>query len=150
MILMKKHLRVTLVLGALLLLQISLKAQPFAINWFTIDGGGGSSSGGGYTITGTIGQADANQTLLTGGSYSLWGGFWTAFAVQTTGAPVLTITPAGIGFVTIAWTPPTPGWILQESTTLSPPVWVNSPSGSTNPVLVPSTLPGKFYRLFKP
>jgi hypothetical protein len=46
----------------------------YAINWWSVDGGGGFSSGAGYTLTGTIGQPDAG--CMTGGNYTLVGGFW--------------------------------------------------------------------------
>ncbi len=50
-------------------------AGNFAIDWYTIDGGGVmQSTGGGFTLDGTIGQADAG--VLTGGGYLLTGGFW--------------------------------------------------------------------------
>jgi hypothetical protein len=39
---------------------------------------------------------------------------------------------------------------MQENLNLGTTNWVNSPSGATNPVVVPATLPKKFYRLFKP
>jgi len=88
---------------------------------------------------------------MTNGQYSVTGGFWALpTAVQVTNAPMLTIAPAGAGQATIAWTPATPGFVLQETWVLSPANWTNSPSGATNPVVVPVTLPTKFYRLFKP
>lgn len=49
-------------------------AQSYTITWGTVDGGGGTSTGGGYTLSGTIGQPDAGG--LSGGSYTLIGGFW--------------------------------------------------------------------------
>ena len=58
--------------------------------------------------------------------------------------------PAAPDFATISWTPNTPGFVLQETASLAPAVWTNSPSGATNPVTVPATLPAKFYRLTKP
>ncbi|HYF15167.1 MAG TPA: hypothetical protein VD971_08875 [Phycisphaerales bacterium] len=58
-------------------------AQPYAIDWYTIDGGGGTSSGGTFTLSGTIGQHDAG-TVMTGGSFTLTGGFW----VGAGGGPV--------------------------------------------------------------
>ncbi len=58
-------------------------AQPFAIDWYTIDGGGGTVSGGGFTLSGTIGQPDAGAPL-TGGNFTLQGGFW---ALPTAGGP---------------------------------------------------------------
>lgn len=51
-------------------------SENYNLSWFTIDGGGGTSSGGVYVLSGTIGQPDAGQ--LSGGDYSLVGGFWSA------------------------------------------------------------------------
>jgi uncharacterized delta-60 repeat protein len=64
--------------------------------------------------------------------------------------PVLAIMRGAPQQVTISWTPATPGFVLQERTNLTLGPWTNSPSGATNPVTVPATLPAKFYRLFKP
>ena len=46
-----------------------------AIDWYSIDGGGGISSGGIFTVSGTIGQADAGPPVMTGGIFTLTGGF---------------------------------------------------------------------------
>jgi hypothetical protein len=52
----------------------------YDLSWSTVDGGGETfSSGGVYTLGGTAGQPDAG--LLTGGSYTLGGGFWGGGAV---------------------------------------------------------------------
>ena len=88
---------------------------------------------------------------MTNGQYSVTGGFWALpTAVQVTNAPMLTIAPATPGQATISWTPATPGFVLQETWVLSPANWSNSPSGATNHIVVPATVPVKFYRLFKP
>jgi len=138
------------VLFALLRFVSVVHAQTnYTIDWFTVDGGGATSTGGVYSVSGTIGQPDAHGPL-TNGQYSVTGGFWALYAVQTEGAPWLSIVPAGPGQATISWTPPAPGFVLQESLSLSPAAWTNSPSGATNPVVVPATLPAKFYRLRKP
>jgi hypothetical protein len=51
----------------------------YDLTWSTIDGGGGMfSTGGTYELSGTIGQPDAGK--LSGGIYTLNGGFWNAFA----------------------------------------------------------------------
>jgi len=142
--------RISTLLLILFAASSSLRAQSFSIDWFTIDGGGGTSTGGVYSVSGTIGQPDAGGPL-TNGQYSATGGFWALpTAVQVTGAPTLTIAPATSGNATISWTPNTPGFVLQESASLSPVNWTNSPSGAANPTVVPATLPMKFYRLFKP
>ncbi len=127
----------------------------YSIDWYKIAGGGGTSAGGpmigiNYSVSGTIGQPDAGATM-TNGQYSVTGGFWALpTAVQVTGAPTLTIVPATPGNAIISWTPNTSGFVLQETLSLSPTDWVNSASGTTNPIVVPATLPTKFYRLFKP
>jgi len=138
-----------LVVGALAAV-IAAHAQ-FSIDWHTIDGGGGTSTGGVYSVSGTIGQPDASQQKMSGGNYSVQGGFWALYAVQTPGAPKLTIVPSGPGQATISWSPDTgTNWVLQQTAALSPANWTNSPSGHTNPIVVPSTPDTKYYRLFKP
>ena len=52
-------------------------AQPFEITSSTIDAGGGTLSSASYSLSGTIGQPDAGQTLSSG-SLTLRGGFWTS------------------------------------------------------------------------
>lgn len=122
----------------------------YSIDWHTIDGGGGASTGGVYSVTGTIGQPDAGPTMA-GGQFTLTGGFWVLpQAVQQTNAPTLTIVGAAPGFALISWAPNTPGLVLQETLSLAPTNWVNSPSGATNPATVPAMLPTKFYRLSGP
>ena len=125
-------------------------AQTYSIGWQTIDGGGGTSTGGVYSVSGTIGQHDAGGPM-TNGQYSVTGGFWVLpIAVQSVGAPLLTIAPAAPGQATISWTPATPGFVLQETLSLVPSDWVNSGSGATNPIVIPAALPSKFYRLRQP
>ena len=136
-------------IGAVILLTNSGRAQ-YSIDWSTIDGGGGTSTGGVYSVSGTIGQPDAGGAM-TNGQYSVTGGFWALpQAIQTPGAPTLTIALATPGNATISWTPNTPGYILQQTAVLNPSNWTNSPSGSTNPIVVPANLSSRFYRLFKP
>jgi hypothetical protein len=45
-----------------------------SIPWWTVDGGGVTSQGGAYSLSGSIGQHDS--ITMTGGNYSLRGGFW--------------------------------------------------------------------------
>ena len=125
-------------------------AQNYSIDRHTVAGGGGTSTGGGYSVRGTIGQPDAGRPM-TSGQYSITGGFWALpTAVQVTGSPTLTIVSATPGNAMISWTPNTAGFVLQETVSFAPTNWVNSASGATNPIIVPATLPTKFYRLFKP
>jgi hypothetical protein len=53
---------------------------PYGLPWSTVDGGG-TSTGGVYTLSGTAGQPDAG--VLSGGEYTLGGGFWRGGAVAT-------------------------------------------------------------------
>lgn len=68
-----------LALAALLTLATLASAATNAVSlpWWTMDGGGGTSQGGDYSLSGTIGQSDAGPSL-TGGEFSLQGGFWGA------------------------------------------------------------------------
>lgn len=60
-------------------------AQNPTIDWFTIDGGGEMSSiGGTLELSGTIGQPDPNEMVLSGGSLELVGGFWAGAAAVPT------------------------------------------------------------------
>ena len=61
---------------------------------------------------------------MTGGNYSLTGGFWAIYAVQSAGAPLLTITVAGSKTV-VSWSPDVTDWILQTNVNLATPTWGN-------------------------
>ncbi|MGC8960357.1 MAG: hypothetical protein ACP5OO_11345 [Chloroflexia bacterium] len=56
-------------------LALAQSGDGYDLSWNTVDGGGYTwSTGGGYTLGGTVGQADAGA--LSGGAYTLAGGFW--------------------------------------------------------------------------
>jgi hypothetical protein len=137
-----------LMLG-LLLLPISSFAQSFSIDWYKIAGGGGASAGGVYQVRGTIGQPDASGAMA-GGSYSLTGGFWSLYVVQTAGAPLLTITYAGNQAV-VSWNPSVTGWTLQTNANLSTPTWGNYLGTVVNNSVTNAPPKGNlFFRLIKP
>src|SRR5277367_3172042 len=99
----------SLVFAFLISAALSVHAQNYFVNWYKIAGGGGNSTGGVYSVSGTIGQPDAS-TAMTGGNYTLTGGFWSLISVvQTPGAPVLTITHSG-NTVKVLWPYPSTGW----------------------------------------
>ncbi len=134
----------------LFLAALSSASAQYSIDWYKVAGGGGTSTGGVYSVSGTIGQPDAGGPM-TNGQYSVTGGFWALpTAVHVTGAPTLTIAPSTPGNATISWTPNTPGFVLQQTSVLSPSNWTNSPSGATNPITVSANTAARFYRLFKP
>jgi hypothetical protein len=94
-------------------------AQSYSIDWYKIAGGGGTSSNGQYSVSGTIGQPDASaNNAMTGGNYSLTGGFWAFLSVlQTPGAPTLLISHSG-NTVTVYWQAVS-GWTLQQNANLA-------------------------------
>ena len=142
---MKKNL--LSVLAGALLLPVLANAQ-YAIDWFTLDGGGGASSGGNFTLAGTIGQPDAGT--MTGGGYTLEGGFWPGVVVPSIGeAPTLLIQLSGVSVI-VSWSPTTTGFSLEQSSTLLPLSWGAAPSGDTNPATIPLSTSTRFYRLRKP
>jgi len=95
--------------------------QNYSIDWHKIAGGGGTSAGGAYILSGAIGQPDAGSAL-TGGNYSVTGGFWSIFAVQTPGAPFLTITRSGNQAI-VSWSLSVTGWTLQTNNNLGTGSW---------------------------
>ena len=126
-------------------------AQNYSIDWHQIAGGGGTSTGGVFSVSGTIGQADAGA--MTGGNYSLTGGFWSLIAVQTPGAPLLTITPAGSNFI-ISWPSASSGFGLQENPDLNPANWsaipaTNSDNGTIKSITLSAGAGNRYYRLAK-
>ena len=136
------------------ILSLTVWAQDYSIDWHKIAGGGGVSSNGQYAVSGTIGQHDAGGPM-TGGNYSLTGGFWALYAVQTPGAPLLTITLTITNTAVVSWPYPSTGWNLQENGDLSATNWV-TPSeivnndGTNNFIIVNPPAANRFYRLFKP
>lgn len=72
--------RILLVASILLILLVGVSlvsAQTldgYTIDWWTTDGGGGTSAAGGYSLSGSIGQAEAGE--MSGGGYTVNGGFW--------------------------------------------------------------------------
>lgn len=144
-----RTLAIATALGLLLPGPASLLAQPYAIAAHST-APGGTSAGGRYALTGTIAQPEAG-TPLVGGTYAVTGGLLALpIAVQTPGAPVLTIRPGTPGFATISWQPATAGYVLQESSSLTPAAWQNSASGAQNPTIVGASLTRNYYRLNKP
>jgi hypothetical protein len=78
---MKRQLILLFILAPLALMMAdfayvaALSGSGYDLTWNTIDNGGGAIGNGGYTLNGTIGQSDANNSLSSAG-YTLVGGFW--------------------------------------------------------------------------
>lgn len=148
-----KHARIlavaiTILLGAF---PVSVVAQTYSIDWYKVAGGGGASTGGVYAVSGTIGQHDAG-TPMTGGSFSLTGGFWALIsAIQTPGLPDLTISFVVPSTVVVSW-PNTGTYTLQQNSNLAGGSWVNSTftvitSNGTNSVNITPPAGNLFFRL---
>ena len=138
--------------GSLLCAPQNISAQSYSIDWFTIDGGGGTSTGGVYSVSGTIGQPDAGT--MSGGNYTIQGGFWSVVAaIQTEGAPLLTITRSNLSVI-VSWPSPSTGFVLQEAASLGNATWVNvaqTPvdNGTNKSITITPPVGNKFYRLKK-
>jgi hypothetical protein len=130
---------------------LQVKAQSYSIDWYKIAGGGGTSSNGQYTVSGTIGQHDAGS-VMTGGNYSLTGGFWSLAAVQTPGTPLLSIAQTAPNAVLVWWLSDIGNYKLQTNATLSSNTWVDygstiNASGGTNSVTILPRPGNLFFRL---
>jgi hypothetical protein len=144
----------SIIASFVLLLTFALRAQTYSIENSTIAAGGGVSSNGQYTLNATIGQPAAGT--MSNGNYSLTSGFW-AVAIQTEGAPGLTITVAAGNAARISWPLPGTGWSLESATALtgSSSDWslVSAGQYSTNAsdisITVQPPTGRRFYRLHK-
>jgi hypothetical protein len=149
---MKTGFKIILLSLALTALVSRTQAQTYSIDWYKIAGGGGTSTGATYQVTGTIGQPDASGAM-TGGNYSLTGGFWSLISVvQTAGLPNLVISFAGPSSVVVSW-PNTASCTLQCNDNLANAagwnpcgVSVNTANG-TNSVTITPPAGNLFFRL---
>src|SRR5262249_21152422 len=129
----------------------ALLAQNYSINWNAIGGGGGTSTNGPFAMSGTIGQAAAGGPM-TNGQFSVTGGFWALVsAVQTPGAPPLYITHSGNN-VTVCWQA-TPGWNLQQNSSVKAPANWSASSGvttanGTNYLNLANPAGNRYFRLY--
>lgn len=124
-------------------------AQQYSIGWYKVAGGGGTSTGGTYQVSGTIGQHDAGGAM-SGGSYSLTGGFWSLYAVQTPGLPFLSISHSG-NSVVVSW-PHTGSYNLQTNGNLNASGWIVfggtvNTANSTNNITISPPTGNLFFRL---
>jgi hypothetical protein len=111
------------------------------------------SPGGVYSVSGTIGQLDAGGPLA-GGNYSLTGGFWSLYAMQAPGAPLLSIQFTN-NTTMVYWPSPSTGYNPQVNTNLATTNWV-TPSEAVNDnssikyIIVNPPTGNRFYRLKNP
>src|ERR1041384_2250060 len=134
-----------------LLFTLSASAQNYSIDWFKVAGGGGVSTNAQYSISGPIGQHDPGGPL-TGGGYSLTGGFWALFSVPTPGAPTLRIFLTTTNTAVVTWPSPSAGWKLQQNFNLSTGSWATpgetvNDNGTDKFIVVKPPASNRFYRL---
>ena len=128
------------------------RAQSYSVDWFKVAGGGGTSTGGVFAVSGTVGQPDAGR--LSGGNFSIEGGFWGIItAVQTPGAPLLSVEQVG-NAVRIYWLRPATGFVLDQSLTVtgawSQVAFPYTTNATQISITVPAPAGNKFYRLRQP
>jgi hypothetical protein len=136
-----------------LIVTLVAHAQQYSIDWYKVSGGGGASTGGIYSVNGTIGQPDASGPL-TGGTYSLTGGFWALFAMQTAGLPYLVIVQNGPNSVKVLW-PNTGSYTLQTNNNLAVSNWIGyggtvTTANGTNSITISPPKGNLFFRLSNP
>ena len=141
---MKTKIHSALCIPSFLLSALCLRAWgQYSIDWSTIDGGG------------TIGQPDAGRPM-TGGNFSVAGGFWSLYSVQTPGAPSLRIFLTSSNTGAVAWPSPSTGWLPQQNTKgVSSVNWSNvtdtiQDNGAIKYIIVTPPTGTRFYRLSKP
>jgi hypothetical protein len=92
---------------------------------------------------------------MTGGGYSLTGGFWAVVsAVQTPGAPNLAIRLVAPHSVVVSW-PDTGTFTLQQSSNLAAGIWITnsatvSTANGTNSITITPPSGNLFFRLAGP
>ena len=140
---------------ALFLASVTTVPAQYAIDWHKVAGGGGTSTGGIYAVSGTIGQHDVGMS--GDGNFSVLGGFWSLYAMQTAGAPTLNIARTPTNTVVVFWRIPVADWRLDTATTLvgGSLLWTEvSPPYETNGLNLqfrePTPIGNKFYRLHRP
>ncbi len=92
---------------------------------------------------------------MTGGNYSLTGGFWALYAVQIPGAPTLRIFLTTTNTAVVSWPSPSTGFGLQQNSNVTTGTWVSpaetvNDNGTTKFIIVSPPAGTRFYRLNHP
>ncbi len=146
--------KMTLLAVAASLSAVTLFGQTYSIDWHSLDAGGGTSTGGVFSVSGTIGQPDPGPAM-SGGAYSLTGGFWSIFALQTPGEPQLTVRLTSTNTVLVSWPLSVTGYALQQNPDISRTNWtvpseLITNDGTNQFILVTPPVGNRSYRLRKP
>jgi CSLREA domain-containing protein len=124
----------------------TMSSASYAINWDVIASGGGYASLANYTLDGSAGQPVVGT--LSGGPYTLVGGFWPGIVAETptptpTGSPPPTSTPTATPTPTPTVTgspPPTSTPTSTRTGTVSPTPTATA-TGSPPPTSTPTATP---------
>jgi hypothetical protein len=131
----------------------SAQSAP-TLDWIASNAAGGTSAGSAYSVSASVGQPSAGS--MTGGSYSVVGGFWAIAApVGPSNAPALRIRLSEAGELILSWPADSSGFELQQCSDLVRPSWSNvtlppSLGRDEQQVRVPRPLRNTFYRLRSP
>ncbi|MEI7732714.1 MAG: hypothetical protein WCO56_24290 [Verrucomicrobiota bacterium] len=138
-------------LAALLPGLLASLAGDYTIDTYTISGGGGGSTNGNYALIGTLGQLSSGA--MSGGSYSLAGGFWSqAGIIQTPGSPQLSLKRESQSYI-FSWPEASARFALEQNGNLAVTNgWTGVSQGlATNNGIISVTVPVeagyRFYRL---
>jgi hypothetical protein len=116
--------KVALIVITIIACATNMVAQNYSISGHTLGGGGGTSAAGIYSVSGTIAQPVVGK--IGAGNYALSGGFWVLVgAVQTPGAPLLSLSITSTNTVLVCWPSPSTGFTLQRSIDALSTNWVD-------------------------
>jgi hypothetical protein len=147
--------RIPLAILVFIMLSGAAHAQTYSIDWHKISGGGaGADSNAVYSLTGSIGQQDAG-IATNSGVYSITGGFEAVFAIETPGAPVLSLNLTATNSVIVSWPSPSSGFNLQATSDLNSTNWAAASqtvtdTGAVKYIIVNPTSGSLFFRLKSP
>ncbi len=94
--------------SSVLVTPLATPADAYDPIWYSMDGGSMGSSGGTYRLSGTIGQPDAGT--LSGGGFTLRGGFWRGGTTSTVDVP-----PSGARPLSFQFRAPVPNPARSQS-----------------------------------
>jgi hypothetical protein len=126
-------------MAAILLCGAGPASAQFTVVRFTIDGGGTTqSSGGTFALGGTVGQPDAGR--LSGGSFTLSGGFWSGGgAVEPRRRSSLRASAAGVRWIRSLYTRSSTGFTVTHNSTGVYTISFTTPFTSPPTVIVSGT-----------
>ncbi len=126
----------------LIALGAGAQAQPYSVDWHTIDGSGGVSTGAAYSLRGRTGSTGAD--ILMGGRYVLEPVDYGSQDQRPKVFIQLTETT-----VTMSFSPTRFGYRVEATESLSNPLWASVPSSDAETITVPVAGVTKYFRLIR-